>query len=50
MVFRNKNMRRKFFPFLYVTMAATEVGSVSNIDVQEQEQEQDNNTLMFLWS
>jgi hypothetical protein len=35
MVFRNikyeENIR---FPFLYVTMAATEVGFVSNIDIQ----------------
>jgi hypothetical protein len=33
-----KNEEKIRFPFLYVTMAAIEVGSVSNIDVQEQDQ------------
>jgi len=37
------------FPyFLYVTMAAIEVDYVSNIDIQKQDQ--DNITVMFLWS
>jgi len=49
MVFRNKKCEEKIrSPFLYVTMATIEVGSMSNIDVQEQEQE--NVTLLVLWS
>jgi hypothetical protein len=43
-----KKRRKIRFSFLYVTMAETEVGSVSNIVVQEQGK--DTNTLLFLCS
>jgi len=49
MVFRNKKYEEKIrIRFLYVTMAATEVGSLLNIDVQEQDQ--GKITLMVLCS
>ena len=49
MVFRNKKSEEKIrFPFLYVTVAAIEVGSMLNIDIHEQGQ--DNLTVLFLWS
>jgi hypothetical protein len=41
-----KKRRKIRFSFLYVTLVAIEAGSLSNIDVQEQGQ--DNNTLLFL--
>jgi hypothetical protein len=49
MVFRDRKNEEKIqFPFLYVTMAMIEVSSVSNIDVQEQDQ--DNVKFLVLWS
>jgi hypothetical protein len=46
--FSGPGKMRTIFFFFYVTMAATEVGSVSSIDVQEQGQ--DMITLLFLYS
>jgi hypothetical protein len=49
MVFRNIKCEDKiWFSLLYVTMVAIELDSVLNIDIQEQDQ--DNITVMFLWS
>ena len=48
MVFRNIKCEEKiWFSFLYVTTVVIEVDYVLNIDSQEQDQ--DNITVMFLW-